>query len=67
MDHEQLNAVSDPVTIDLGPRQLQAAPPAEELAADQTDSVVDWDALNFRTTAELEGRRLNILRDRVFH
>jgi lon-related putative ATP-dependent protease len=54
MDHEQLNAVSDPVTIDLGPRQLQAAPPAEELAADQTDSVVDWDALNFRTTAELE-------------
>jgi lon-related putative ATP-dependent protease len=54
MDHAQQNAAPDTATIDLEPQQLQAAPPAEELAADQTDSAVDWDALNFQTTAELE-------------
>ena len=41
MDHAQQNAAPDTATIDLEPQQLQAAPPAEELAADQTDSAVD--------------------------
>ena len=33
---------------------IQAAPPAEELPARDTDSVVNWEVLKFQTTAELE-------------
>ena len=44
----------DTATIDLGYQQLQAAPSARELPARETDSAVDWDALKFKTTAELE-------------
>jgi lon-related putative ATP-dependent protease len=54
MDHTQDNGVPGTATIELGPQQLQAAPPLEELPAAQTDSVVDWNALAFKTTAELE-------------
>jgi lon-related putative ATP-dependent protease len=41
-------------TIDLEHPSLQTAAPAEELPASQTDSIVDWNALPFQTTAELE-------------
>jgi lon-related putative ATP-dependent protease len=54
MDHLQQNETQVTATLDLGYRQLQAAPPAEELPAGDTDSAVDWDALKFKTTAELE-------------
>ncbi len=54
MDHTQNNGTPGAATVELGPQQLQAAAPLEELPADQTDSVVDWNALAFKTTAELE-------------
>ncbi len=54
MNQAQDNGMSGTATIDVGTPQLQAAPPVEELPAHQTDSAVDWDALQFKTTAELE-------------
>jgi lon-related putative ATP-dependent protease len=54
MDQRQHDEGQGMATIETGPQQLQAAPPVEGLPAHQTDSVVDWDALPFQTTAELE-------------
>jgi hypothetical protein len=54
MDHRQQNETQDTATVDLGYQQLQAAAPAGELAARDTDSAVDWEALKFQTTAEME-------------
>jgi lon-related putative ATP-dependent protease len=54
MDHRQQNETQDTATLDLGHQQLQAAAPVGELAAQDTDSTVDWEALKFQTTAELE-------------
>jgi ATP-dependent Lon protease len=54
MDHVQHDETHGTGTIDLGYQQLQTAPPVEELPAQETDSIVDWDALKFKTTAELE-------------
>jgi hypothetical protein len=54
MDHLPQNETHDTATLELGYQQLQAATPADELAARDTDSAIDWQALKFQTTAELE-------------
>ncbi len=51
MQHDENHATG---TIEPGRRRLQAAPPIAGLPAQDTDSVVDWDVLDFRTTADLE-------------
>ncbi len=54
MDHVEREEMQGTATIEAGYPSLQAAPPAEELPARETDSAVDWNALQFKTTAELE-------------
>ncbi len=54
MDHVPQNGTQDTATLDLEYQQLQAAAPVTELAARDTDPAVDWEALKFQTTAELE-------------
>ena len=56
MDQAQNHGAAGTGTLDLGPQQLQAAAALEELPAQETESVVDWNALPFKTTAELEPR-----------
>ena len=41
-------------TLERKQRPLQAAAPVEELSAADTDSPIDWEALPFQTTADLE-------------
>lgn len=54
MDHVEREEMQGTGTIEVGYPPLQAATPAEELPARETDSIVDWNALQFQTTAELE-------------
>jgi lon-related putative ATP-dependent protease len=53
MDHRQHDETQGTVIMEQE-HPLRAAAPAEELSAADTDSTVDWDVLNFRTTADLE-------------
>jgi len=54
MNHTPHDDAQGTATIDLDYEQLQTAAPVPELPAGETDSVVDWNALPFKTTAELE-------------
>ena len=54
MNHTQDNGTPGVATIEQMHRQLQAAAPVDELAAEDTNSSVDMDALTFATTADIE-------------
>ncbi|MBM4025676.1 MAG: hypothetical protein FJ280_09750, partial [Planctomycetes bacterium] len=54
MNHTEGNEMQGAATLDLGYQQLQPAESLHELSAQDTDTAVDWEALPFQTTAELE-------------
>jgi len=54
MDHMQADHNNGLETLEQTSHALQKAIPVDELAAQDTDSSVDLDALQFKTTAEIE-------------
>jgi len=54
MDHVQQEEIQGTAAMEVGYPPLQTTPPVPELPVEQTDSAVDWNALPFKTTAELE-------------
>ncbi|MEN6336538.1 MAG: ATP-binding protein, partial [Phycisphaerales bacterium] len=54
MNHMESDHNDGVGTLEPTSRRLQTAIPVDELAAEDTDSSVDLDALQFRTTAEIE-------------
>jgi lon-related putative ATP-dependent protease len=54
MDHMQSDGIQGVATLEPISHRLQTATPVDELAAENTDSSVDMDALRFATTAEIE-------------
>ena len=54
MNHTQPDGAQGTAIIEPTQRQLQPATTVEELSANQTDSAVDMEVLDFTTTAELE-------------
>jgi hypothetical protein len=54
MNHMQHDGMQSTGLLEPRRQQLQSAAPVEELSAENADSVVDLDALDFKTTDELE-------------
>ena len=54
MNHTQPDGAQGAAIIEPTQRQLQTATTVEELSAEETDSAVDMEVLDFKTTAELE-------------